>query len=241
MRSVREHYDEHLSALYSWMVGGVDAAVSQGRAELDALAIHPGSGQAVDLGAGFGMHSIPLAERGFKVVAVDSSAHLLRELLSHAGSLPIRAVEGDLLDFRTSLGGEADLILCMGDTLTHLPNAQVLEHLVALAADSLRKGGRFIATFRDYTTPPADEKRFIPVRSDDRRILTCFLEYFDGYVQVHDLLHERGDGGWSFRCSAYRKLRLSPARVMGILESAGFSVSSGPGARGMVRIIATRS
>jgi SAM-dependent methyltransferase len=242
MRSVREHYDEHLSALYSWMAGGVDAAMSQGRAELDELAIHaPGAGQAVDLGAGFGMHSIPLAERGFKVLAVDSSAHLLGELLSHSGMLPVEAVEGDLLAFRTSLKSPADLIVCLGDTLTHLPDLQAIEHLAVLAAESLRKGGRFIITFRDYSVPLVDEKRFIALRSDERRILTCFLEFFDAHVQVHDLLHEKAEGGWSLRSSCYRKLRVFPNWFTGILESAGFSVACGQGARGMVRVIATRS
>lgn len=56
MRSVQDHYAKHLSAIYSWMSGGVEATVVRGGAELDALQIQStGSGQAVDLGAGFGM------------------------------------------------------------------------------------------------------------------------------------------------------------------------------------------
>ena len=58
--------------------------------------------------------------------------------------------------------------------------------------------------------------RFLPVRADDQRILTCFLEYGPSHVTVHDLLHEREAGGaWRLQTSAYRKLRLSPGWVAG--------------------------
>lgn len=48
-----------------------------------------------------------------------------------------------------------------------------------------------LLSFRDYSVPLQDEKRFIPVRSDEGRILTCFLEYSEDSVLVHDILHER--------------------------------------------------
>jgi hypothetical protein len=43
----------------------------------------------------------------------------------------------------------------------------------------------FVATFRDYTTLPAGDARFIPVRSDPDRIHTCFLEEAQQHVRVH--------------------------------------------------------
>ena len=63
----------------------------------------------------------------------------------------------------------------MGDTLTHLPQLSSVEQLFSLAAESLGPKGKFIATFRDYTSPLAGNGRFIPVKSDSDRILTCFL------------------------------------------------------------------
>ncbi len=70
MDSVRDHYAGLLAPVYSWMAGGGEAALARGEAELDALRLTPrGTAVAVDLGAGFGMHSVPLARRGFNVVA----------------------------------------------------------------------------------------------------------------------------------------------------------------------------
>jgi hypothetical protein len=95
-----------------------------------------------------------------------------------------------------------------------------------------------VLSFRDYSVPLLDEKRFIPVRSDERRILTCFLEYDTDTVLVHDILHERAGDAWETRISSYRKLRVAPDHVFGSLESYGFETRREPGMRGMVRIVA---
>jgi hypothetical protein len=45
------------------------------------------------------------------------------------------------------------------------------------------QGGLFAATFRDYVSAPLQgDARFILVRSDHERLLTCFLEYADTTV-----------------------------------------------------------
>jgi SAM-dependent methyltransferase len=238
--TVAEHYANHLAPIYVWMAGGLEGAIARGAAEIDAVCPHPSRGYiAVDLGAGFGVHTIPLARRGYSVLAVDSSAILLELLRGQAETLPIRAVEDDLLAFPRHLDTKAHLILCMGDTLTHLSETRSVEQLFSLVAEALHPGGQFIATLRDYTSPLIGDRRFIPVRSDDDRILTCFLEYSPGYVTVHDLLHEREGSQWHLRVSAYRKLRLSADWVSSSLQSKGFVVRVEPGLAGMVRVVAT--
>jgi SAM-dependent methyltransferase len=239
MDSVSKHYESHLAPIYSWMAGGVGAALERGCQEVLAVCPRPSKNQlAIDLGAGFGMHSIALADLGYSVVAIDSSRPLLEELRSQAGSRPIRTLEGDLLDFRRSIEMPPNLVLCMGDTLTHLESPAVVETLFSEVADSLIDGGRFIATFRDYSVALEGVKRFIPVRSDAGRILTCFLDYQDETVTVYDILHERVDSGWQQRISSYCKLRLSVGWVVSALEARGFQVRHEPGLGGMVRILA---
>ena len=241
MTTVANHYKTHLAPVYLWMAGGFDAAVARGGGEIDAILPNSVSGAtAVDLGAGFGMHSIPLARRGCAVLAVDTSALLLEVLRERAAELPVRLAEDDLLSFQGYVDSDVDLILCMGDTLTHLPDQSSVEKLFSAAAQSLLPKGKFIATFRDYTSPLVGIRRFIPVRSDDERILTCFLEYGAGHVDVHDLLHERNGSGWELKVSAYRKLRLSPEWVSASLEAQGFEVRVEPGPAGMIRVVAAR-
>jgi SAM-dependent methyltransferase len=237
---VRDHYEKLLGPVYSWMVGDIDAAIIRADAELEAIGLHTnGIGIAVDLGAGFGMHSVPLARRGYQVTAVDSYEPLLSELAARAGSLPIRTVNANLLEFKSHVPHPATVILCMGDTLTHLPDAASVEDLFSTAASTLVPGGLFVVTFRDYASAPLEgDGRFILVRSDEDRILTCFLEYGEATVQVHDVLHERDGGQWRLRLSSYPKLRLSPGWVVSTLTSVGFTVRREPGLSGMVRVIA---
>lgn len=239
MPSVADHYANFLAPLYSWMMGGVDSALARGEAELDSLGLAPRSTAiALDLGAGFGMHSIPLARRGFSVVAVDSNVALLRELRANAGALPIRAVEADLVDFPQHIAGSPETILCMGDTLAHVPSKPAIESLFHKVARVLAPGGSFVLTFRDYTTPLTHEHRFIQVRSDAERIFTCFLDYASEHVDVYDLVYERRGASWSQRVSSYRKVRLAPEWVTAALRNTGFQVTREAGLSGMVRLVA---
>ena len=242
MATVTEHYRTHLAPVYTWMAGGVDAAIARGESEIAAVLPDLAAGSsAVDLGAGFGMHAIPLGRRGCSVLAVDSCSLLLEQLLRQSAGLPITAVVDEMLSFRRHMGCGADAILCMGDTLTHLPDSASVLQLFALAAESLRPGGRFIATFRDYTSPLMGQARFIPVKSDADRIMTCFLEYAPGTVDVHDIIHERSGSNWQLQVSVYRKLRLAPGWVSAALEERGLSVRTEPGLAGMIRIVAVKA
>jgi SAM-dependent methyltransferase len=239
---VIDHYEKLLGPVYCWMVGDLEAATEQADAELTAIGLPVEcSGLAVDLGAGFGLHALPLARRGYRVVAVDSYGPLLRELEIRAGSLPVRTVTADLLDFGFQAVQPFDVILCMGDTLTHLPGIASVESLFTTVAAALSPGGIFAATFRDYaSTTLRGDDRFILVRADEQRILTCLLEYSDLTVLVNDVLHERVGGIWNLRVSSYPKLRLAPESVARSLAARGLVVRLEVGMRGLVRVVAQR-
>lgn len=242
MATAAEHYENHLAPLYLWMAGGSEAALKAGDAEIEALdlSLTPGA-VAFDLGAGFGMHAIPLARRGARVVAIDSSVELLRTLTALRGDLPVEAVRADLLDFPRFATRAPAAILCMGDTITHLPAKRDVDDLLDRAAATLARGGSFVASFRDYSVPLAGDRRFIAVRSDATRILTCFLEYDAEVVHVHDILHVQGSDGWQTRVSHYPKLRLSPHHLVARLESHGLTVRRETGINAMVRIVARKT
>jgi SAM-dependent methyltransferase len=238
MSSVETHYETLLAPIYLWMAGGIENALSVGASDVADLSGKVGF--AIDLGAGFGMHTIPLARAGYRVLAIDSSSHLLEQLRSFSKGLSVETVVADLLRFREYLPShqKADLILCMGDTLTHLPNNAAVASLSQLVASALAPGGRFVATFRDYTILPSGDARFISVRSDSNRIHTCFLEECGDSVLVHDILHQNHGDRWSMQVSNYKKLRLSPDTVCRAFAESGLNASVTAGPRGMVKLIA---
>ncbi len=242
MTSVKQHYTGHLAAFYDWLCGGWEAAVTRNADLLARLAPapHPGA-TALDLGAGSGHQSIPLARSGYVVTAVDACAELLAVLEEHRGELPVRAIQADIQDHLKQENRVFDLILCMGDTLTHLPGQDAAQALLARSARLLRPGGSLLLSFRDYATGPLQgASRFIPVRADDTRIATCFLEYGETHVQVHDLLHEKKDGQWRFSVSAYPKCRLAPAWVREELLRQGLAEIQEESARGMLMLRARK-
>jgi SAM-dependent methyltransferase len=242
MATSETHYRTHLGPVYSWMLGDLDAAFARCAAEINDLPLPAARGAAVDLGTGLGLHAVALAKRGFEVVAVDNCPVLLDELRSRGRDLAIAVHHADLVDFRRFVSGQPQVIVCMGDTLTHLPTLSTVESVLAAIAASLSRGGVFAATFRDYATSDLKgEQRFILVRADEKRILTCFLEYQDEQVVVHDLLHEKVDDRWRQVISSYPKLRLAPAWVMAKLSELGFIVKRDATPSGMVRIVATKN
>lgn len=95
--TTKEHYDNHLAHFYSWMTGDFSAKSNEPRNFLADNAIKPTSNKiAVDLGSGHGLQSIPLAEIGFQVIAVDFNKQLLDELKANAGDLNITNVHQDI-------------------------------------------------------------------------------------------------------------------------------------------------
>jgi SAM-dependent methyltransferase len=226
--------------VYSWLLGGFDEATARGQRELAAVGLlgRESAGYAVDLGAGFGMHAIPLARQGWKVLAIDSSPLLLEELRAHGGRGQVATVQDDLLRFPQYLSRGPDAILCMGDTLTHLPDIAAVRSLFSLVSRHLPPGGRFVLSFRDYSRTLDGPDRFILVKGDDSRVFTCFLEYGEDSVRVHDILHERSEGGWRMRVSAYEKLRLRPEWMQRELESQGLHVRVVEGRSGLLWIVA---
>ncbi|HMI75287.1 MAG TPA: class I SAM-dependent methyltransferase [Steroidobacteraceae bacterium] len=243
MKTSAAHYATHLGPIYSWMLGDIDAAFARSAAEIDDLKLPEANhGAAVDLGAGLGLHARPLARRGFHVTAIDSCQVLLDELRARSETLAVTTVNADLVDYRAVVKEAPRVVLCMGDTLTHLPTLAAVESLLKSVADGLARGGVFAATFRDYATRTLEgDKRFILVRADADRILTCFLEYAEHEVTVHDVLTEREHDQWRQKISSYLKLRLAPEWVESTLMELGLKVRRDTSASGMVRIVAVKT
>ena len=238
MVTVEAHYRDHMAPVYTWMAGGLAAAFDAGAAELEGLALPSlPHDLAIDLGAGFGMHSVPFARKGGRVLAIDSSQELLNSLARSAVGLPVQLIKDDLLEFQSHVTEAPQVVLCMGDTITHLPNLSSVERLVEMVAREIASNGTLVITFRDYTMPLVAEQRFVHVRSDNNRILTCFLEYEADVVNVHDVLHERDGDQWRMTVSSYKKLRIEPEELDNLVRRLGFEVQRQVGMRGVVRLV----
>ncbi|MEQ8683963.1 MAG: methyltransferase domain-containing protein [Imperialibacter sp.] len=225
--NTKNHYDQHLSHFYSWMVGDFGQKAAEQQTFFEKNGIIPESfGLAIDLGAGHGLQAIPLARLGFSVTAIDFSATLLKELEERKGRLDITTIEADITDTHWHGSLKPELVICMGDTISHLESFEQLESLTLTMANLLTREGKLIYSFRDYSLALEDTQRFIPVKSDSNRIHTCLLEYFDDTVRVTDLLHEKQGEVWQQKVSSYTKLRLTSEIVSAMIEKCGLNVIS---------------
>ncbi len=242
MATVSEHYDKVLSDVYSWMLGGFDSAIQRNIEFINKHQLKPnGSGIAIDLGAGCGFQSIPLAKAGYSVTAIDLDAKLLNELKNNCGVLPIKTIQDDLINFDHFSPEKAELIVCMTDTIVHLESKEQVVSVFNKAFQTLESGGRFVLTFRDLTYELNGLDRFIPVRSDENIIFSCFLEYEPETVKVNDIVYKKAIGRWELFKSFYRKLRLSENWITEKLSNAKFSeINSSVGNNGFITVIARK-
>jgi 2-polyprenyl-3-methyl-5-hydroxy-6-metoxy-1,4-benzoquinol methylase len=226
MASVKEHYDNLLAEHYTWMFGDYDSKVQENLDFLEHNGIIPRfGGKALDLGCGSGFQSIALAKLGFVVLGIDLCESLLEELQSRSSGLDIDVVQGDMLDHRIySSKGPFEVAVCMGDTLTHLPEVENAVSLFEEVYNSLEHGGSLVLTFRDLTTEFEGTDRIIPVRTDEDKLMAVFLEYEETHVNVHDMIFVKGSSGWDLKKSVYRKLRIGVDQVQDSLERIGYKV-----------------
>ncbi|HNY11047.1 MAG TPA: methyltransferase domain-containing protein [Candidatus Wallbacteria bacterium] len=224
MSSVKEHYDNHLSAFYSWMTGELETAVKNQAEVFRKLNILPAkTGNAIDLGSGHGVQALALESLGFKTTAIDFNERLLDELKRNSIGTKIETAKDDICNILNYREKFPEVITCCGDTISHLPSEEILKTFFFDCNKILINNGKLFLTFRDYSKELTDVRRFIPVKSDDDRILTCVLEYFHDRVRVTDLLYEKIDGAWIQKASSYIKLRIGMEMVEYTMTRAGFS------------------
>jgi SAM-dependent methyltransferase len=226
MSDVAKHYENLLARHYSWMGGAAfDAKVAEQQALLNELGVK-GEGLALDLGCGPGYQAVALARLGYSPVrAVDGSEILLNELASNAEGFAIERVHGDIRDLKKFTAPEsASAIVCMGDTLTHLESLDDVSQLLADAHAALKPDGILALTFRDLSMERSGLDRFLPIRADEDRIMTCVLEYETDHVVINDLIYVREGASWSLNKSSFRKIRLGVEDVLADLRLLGFKL-----------------
>lgn len=92
--------------------------------------------------------------------------------MEHARSRPaVRVVNINLVDALPTVvpSARVEVVVCMRDTVLHLPDPEAVVVLIDRVVSSLAPGGRFVLTYRDLTQPLLGIDRFIPVRSDPDR------------------------------------------------------------------------
>jgi len=179
---VESHYANLLGEVFAWSVSAHGDPFERASAWIDAHELD-NADTYLDLGAGFGAHTLPLLRAGKRVTAVDLDPTLLGQLESALGEHAERASlhRRDMLGFLDDAGEQTwQVILCLGDTVTHLADRASVRALLQAASEHLTPGGRLALSYRDSTGFAAEGcARFIPVAADAQRTMHCLLEPID--------------------------------------------------------------
>jgi len=138
---------DRIAQYYDVLHEDVDyAAQCSTLATVFAGSLHRQPASVLDLGCGTGSHARILAERGYRVTGIDSSAAMLRVARAKArGRQHLAFVRADMRRF--DLGRTFDAIVCMDGAYTHLlTERDLLAHLRAVRRH-LRPGGVYVFEF----------------------------------------------------------------------------------------------
>jgi len=153
-------YDEHSETMFDPAVVGP---------AVDRLAELAGDGAALEFAVGTGRIALPLAERGVRVVGIDSSEAMLARLREKPGAQRIEALAGDMA--ATRVDGAFSLVYLVFNTIFNLNTQDGQVACFQNAAAHLRSGGRFVIEARvpELQRLPLGQT-VLPWRADPRGI-----------------------------------------------------------------------
>jgi SAM-dependent methyltransferase len=183
----------------------------------------------LDVSAGIGTQSLPLAERGYRVRSRDLSAHAIERLIDEARSrgLSIEARPADMRDVDSTISEPNDVVLSFDNAIAHLLSDRDLSLAFSAFHRALRPGGLCVISVRDYDQVERgtdsvqtygvrfrDGVRCLPLQAwhwiDDTRYEGTFFLVFDGAEpQV-------------VRTTTAPLYAVSTARLLELLREAGF-------------------
>ena len=222
MTSVEEFYDV-LAEHYDRMVRFEDR-LEQEKAVLAEWI----SGRAVqtglDLGCGTGLHTIALARLGVRMTGVDPSPEMLARARQNArrhGQKEIHWVQASLEDFPQHLPQRFDLIVCLGNTLAHVPPAQlhtVFTHLFGALEDS----GILLLQLLNYKPILQKKERILDVRRVQNDIFIRFYDFLSDRLRFNLLILQETQSGLSHLLQSTELFPHFAEDLLRGLESAGF-------------------
>jgi glycine/sarcosine N-methyltransferase len=139
------------------------------------------AGSVLDVGCGTGEHLSWFSARGLRAYGLEPDARMFQQLERRRwpGAAPT-LVQAGVESLPGALGANVDLVLCLGNTLSHLPDSHAVQRAVRCMAQVLEPGGRLVVQCVNFDRILAEGRAAFPViertRPDGGRI-SFFREY----------------------------------------------------------------
>jgi glycine/sarcosine N-methyltransferase len=188
----------------------------------------------LDAACGTGMHALALAQQGYAVCAADLSAGMIERARVNAATAgaEVRFAEagfGGLAQvFQGQTGFPFDALLCLGNSLPHLPTRTELDAALADFSLCLKPGGLLLIQNRNFDAVTVQRQRWMePQAYRETGREWIFMRFYDfeadGLINFNiATFYREGDGQWMQHVNTSRLRPLLRGELAGALLSAGF-------------------
>lgn len=182
--------------------------------------------KALDVGCGTGSFTLALARGGVAAAGLDLSGAMLEKARKNslAYGLEIDFVKAGMEEISSAVSGKFDLILCMGNTLPHLPDKKALDSLLAACGKLLNPGGHLVLNLLNYRKILDLKQRLVGITRNGGREFIRFYDFAEPHVRFNIL-----EIDWTGKTPAHKLLstELYPYTCRELetaLSGAGFAV-----------------
>lgn len=183
-------------------------------------------GHILDIGCGTGNKTVLLSTDSNFVTGVDQDGDMLRQAKEKNSRRGMRYIQSDMTSLKEQFSGERfDGVVCLGNTLVHLPSAQGIQTFLQSIASLVQDDGLFILQILNYDRILDRDIRELPVLETERiRFIRSYIPRENGLLGFATSL-ELKTGGTIMR-NEIPLYPLRKAELSAMLEQAGFSKCS---------------
>lgn len=152
----------------------------------------------IDAGCGTGSLAIALGRHNVAVNAFDLNEKMIKKAEEkRPQALNVSFRQGSLLNLQTLYPNHrADAVMCMGNTLVHLPYQEAVENFFTQAASMLKEGGNLIVQIVNYDNILKNKPQALPLIETENYHFERLYEYpSENQVRFTTRLTDKKDKG----------------------------------------------
>jgi glycine/sarcosine N-methyltransferase len=181
--------------------------------------------RAADMGCGTGLHVLALSTLGVDAAGFDISANMIREAVGHAAelALPARFTQGSFLAPELEDAEPFDAVLCLGNSLPHVPDIGALKGILAYWKRCLRSEGVIIIQLLNYLNLLRSKERIVGIRKTGPVTTVRFYDFTEPYLTFNILTIREEGGRITHALQSTRLLPLTKDDLASAAIETGFS------------------
>jgi len=229
---VAAFYDDFAADYSDSILTDFDAASRRDGERLDPLLRPRGAKRVLDVACGNGLQSLALAELGYSVTGVDVSSGMIAQAKRNAQrrGVTVEWVAGDWHELGRLFAEPFDALICWGNSLSHVADADDLAAALGEMAAVTKSAGVCSINLRDWDRVMAERPkgivRQVKETTEGRLITFDVWRYPSPETMVMELFILRGHGDqWNVRRRETTHRMITRSEFESAVAQAGFAVS----------------